>query len=1177
MSVHFSEIPKRELKPQRGWFSGRTNEAVIICFIIGSLITGLVTHQAWQDSVDNFEIAHQQEGLLLTQKVQETMSKHVADLVATAALLSTAEDVDEARFRRFIGMLNLHSDIISLVAWAPKQFERDKTGGEAPIRDLLLLGAVQDAPSRPVSFPIKYVWPATNTEQAKDWRGVDAVSKRIPERTAISAPALYDNRVLYDPVRIHHGGAAGNKLIILVPVHPDPAATTDHDIKHSSGAGYLVSIMDVNAAFGPALSGNTLIRQHISIINEYPVRPYAERFYLQLAEPAQPLSVWQTRLYDLLGLAAYAETFPMDVGEKWWSVHVLPLSSEVFRHILTVPLRVMAGGLLITAVLCIYLVQQGRRQTELRTTAAALKEKEGSLRSAQKIARMGSWHFSIAERTIQRSPNLDQLLSIDSETETKGYEKFLQRVHPDDRDTLVNARTQAIANGTDVDVEYRYRHPDGTEYIFHELAEPTFGPGGRAVGLTGTVQDITVRRKDEKKLAHMSTLLRAVFRDIPDCMVLADPNRNILHVSNSVTKVFGYDPQEIVGQSTRIFYADPAQYETQGKIRYNPNEKLKTLGATAYTVEYQRKDGRMFHGETIGTPVHDENNNVVGYLAVMRDISDRLVSERRLKENEQRFRSIFTEASQGILVHKDMKPTYVNHAFAEMFGFDTIDEVMALDSIAPLIKENDLSLLQSYHNARAAGDDAPAEYEFTGVKRDGTEINVRNRAVTVPWGDDVVICANMFDITGEIKTQRALKNASRMEAVGQLTGGIAHDFNNLLGIIMGNTDLVRTMARDIPKAGDRLDAVIRAAKRGRDLTRRLLAFSRQEVKEGQFINVNDVINEMDDLVSRTLTSEVEMQFALADDLWTVKVDPGDLGDVLINLSVNSRDAMPNGGQLLIETENQSIGPGQIINKEELTPGDYVIITMSDTGEGMSPEVRDKVFEPFFTTKEVGKGTGLGLSMVYGFIRRSGGDISIYSELGRGTRIRLYIPRADFSEDADTASPVATQPMPEMANTDGDAGDPPPFLSPATSPETSKFSAKAPPQDIRILVVDDEPDLLTATSDILRKIGYKTITAANAQEALSILAGPIGTSIDLMLTDVVMPGGTTGFDLAQEIEQKHPGISVLVTSGFTGKLNGHGARSSGNRAILHKPFDERSLAATVAKALNDRRRKETQAA
>lgn len=1108
MSIEFSETPKQRSKLQKVWFLRGTSEAIIICFTIGCLVTGIVTHQAWRDSVNNFEISHQQEGLLLAHLMEETISESVIELTATAAMIATSDVMDETRFRRFIDRLNLNPEVINLIAWAPKRFERDNNGREAPIRDLLEYGAVQKAPPRSVSFPITYTWSGANRDIAEEWLGIDAVSRIIPESGAISAPAPYDNHVLYDPVRILYGNASGNKLVILVPVHASPAMHPGHDQTSSNGSGYIVAIMDVNATVEPAISGNRLFRQHIAITNEYPVSPYAERFFLQLAEPRQQLSQWQAFVHDFLEIKKYEETFPIDVGDKWWSVQVFPLPAEVFSHILTVPLRVMAGGLLITAVLCFYLLQQDRRQNTLKKTTMALKEKEGSLRSAQKIARMGSWYYSIADREIQRSPNLNLLLGFNDEDGVEGFESFLQNIHPEDRDILVNARTQAVANGTDVDVEYRYQHPDGVEYIFHELAAPTFGPGGHVVGLTGTVQDITVRRQGEKKLAHMSTLLRAVFRDIPDCMILVDPDRRILLASDSVAKIFGHDPLELMGKSTDIFYADPADYEAQGKLRYNPNVKPNSDGAAAYTVEYRHKSGRVFHGDTIGTPVHDEDSNVVGYLAVIRDISDRLASDRRLRDNEQRFRSMFTEASQGILVHKNMKPSYANQAFADMFGFKSIDEVMALDSILSLIDQKDHGTVDGFLKKRSSGAGAPEEYEFRGIKRDGTKIVVRNRAVTVPWGDDIVICANMFDITEESKTRQALKNASRMEAVGQLTGGIAHDFNNLLGIIMGNTDLVRSMTRDLPNAVDRLDAISKAAKRGRDLTRRLLAFSRQEAKEGEHINVNDVIVELNDLVSRTLTSEVEMRFVLADDLWTVKVDPGDLGDVLINLSVNSRDAMPNGGQLLIETENRSIGPGQIINKTELTPGDYVVITISDTGEGMSPAVRDKVFEPFFTTKETGKGTGLGLSMVYGFIRRSGGDISVYSELGRGTTIRLYIPRVEHDAEHATdlseknavidheerAALPAPEAVPAMENT-------------ASRPIAVPTTSQTDPSEARILVVDDEPDLLMVTSDTLRKFGYKTITAATAQEALSILAGSMGRSVDMVLTDVVMPGGT----------------------------------------------------------------------
>ena len=376
-----------------------------------------------------------------------------------------------------------------------------------------------------------------------------------------------------------------------------------------------------------------------------------------------------------------------------------------------------------------------------------------------------------------------------------------------------------------------------------------------------------------------------------------------------------------------------------------------------------------------------------------------------------------------------------------------------------------------------------------------------------------------------------LAHGQRLQAVGELTGGIAHDFNNLLTVIQGNAELLDERYRDSDIHASKLAAMINtAACRGAELTARLLAFARRQPLDPRPTSVNGLIEEMHGLLNRTLGGHVELQLKLHQGLWPALIDPAQLETALLNLVINARDAMPEGGKLMIETANQELASGYAESRVEVTPGDYVLVAVSDTGTGMAPEVRERVFEPFFTTKKKGRGTGLGLSMVYGFVKQSNGHVAIYSEPGEGTTVRLYVPRS--IEDAARAKKRVNEPLPR-----GEA---------------------------RVLLVEDNDLVRKYTRDQLATLGYRVEAAADGLEAKTILESD--RPIDLLLTDVILPGGMSGRDLATLAEELRPGLKVLYMSGYTENAIVHHGRLDPGVTLLSKPFKRADLARKVHEVL-----------
>ena len=503
-----------------------------------------------------------------------------------------------------------------------------------------------------------------------------------------------------------------------------------------------------------------------------------------------------------------------------------------------------------------------------------------------------------------------------------------------------------------------------------------------------------------------------------------------------------------------------------------------------------------------------------------------------LQQSEERYRQVFdtNQAVKLIIDAEDGRIVEANNAAVIFYGYDI--ETLKAMSISEI---NILPEHQIREEMQSAERNEKLYFNFRHKLKSGKIRDVEVYSGPVQSDGRKLLYSIIHDVTERKLAEDALRRAQKMEAVGQLTGGIAHDFNNILSIVLGHLSLLERNDNYDEKSLQRIESIKIATQRAIDLTRQLLVFSRREADSLKLVDINQLVSEMDNLIIRSLTPEVEVEQVLDEGVWKTEIDPGDFKDALLNLTLNARDAMHGRGHLKIAVSNCVLDTKYCKVNAGVEPGEYVQLTVSDTGIGITDEEMEHIFEPFFTTKEKGEGTGLGLSMVFGFVHRSGGSIKVSSERGVETTFKLYLPRAQHASSDNSLEITDKEVLPKSIGNES------------------------------LLVVDDEKEIINIVTDILQAQGYKIYAASDGEQALKVLNQH--PDINMLLSDVVMPGGINGYELAEQAQSRHSNIKVLLSSGYTAKALKSDDKKSVQYSLLKKPYKSHDLVKKVRAILD----------
>lgn len=531
-----------------------------------------------------------------------------------------------------------------------------------------------------------------------------------------------------------------------------------------------------------------------------------------------------------------------------------------------------------------------------------------------------------------------------------------------------------------------------------------------------------------------------------------------------------------------------------------------------------------------------------GAVVMHMDITERRNADAREAEMKGRIERMMDQAGIGILVHRDYAPVFANPACVTMLGLEGQDDLLALSDVRSLFELPAGTELDSPHGDAAGPEAVRLLGQVAGRRRDGRPIIFRTRVFSMTWGSEEAVCVMIRDITDQLRVEDQLRAAQRLEAVGQLTGGIAHDFNNLLTVILGSGDMLVAALQHDPHLARLAGQTVIMAERGAELTKRLLAFARLQPLDPHRTDVNRRLGAIEDLLQRTLGAGIAITLDLSEDSWPAMIDAGELDNAILNLSINARDAMPDGGNLTIRTRNVQLDAQNADIGRDALPGAYVVVTVTDDGIGMTEATLARIFEPFFTTKDVGKGSGLGLSMVFGFVKQSQGHIHVRSLPGEGTTVELFLPRASAAVLAEPASPTR-------------------------DPSGPGLSGAVEQRPERIIMVEDDPPLRELVAAQLRQLGYHVVTAGTGLEAIAVLQ--TNAVIDLLFTDIAMPGGMSGIMLAKMAAMQRPNLPVLFTSGFAEGAAKEQLGSDAEFLLLTKPYRIEELALMIRRTLDRR--------
>jgi len=652
----------------------------------------------------------------------------------------------------------------------------------------------------------------------------------------------------------------------------------------------------------------------------------------------------------------------------------------------------------------------------------------------------------------------------------------------------------------------------------------------------GMAHDVTESKRAEDEIRKNRNMLAHIIDSIPQAVFWKDRDSVYLGCNKVFARRAGIgSPDEIAGKTD--FDLSWLREESE-HYRADDREVMEFDRPKLHFLEKQQKpDGTQAWVETTKIPLKDQEGRVYGVLGVFEDITERRRTESALRESEDNLRLILESVGEAIYgIDLEGRCTICNPSLLRLLGYRHAEDLLGKEMHAMIhhtrsdgtpCKEEDCRIIRSIRIREGIHADDEVFW-----RADGTSFPVEYWSYPQMKGDEIVGAVVAFvDITERRSLEGQLRQSQKMEAVGSLAGGVAHDFNNLLTVILGYTEMLNLRFPPGDPSRRDIEEIHKAGKRAEGITRQLLAFSRKQILQPRVIGINSIVKEMDRMIRRLIGEDIDIVARLDDGLWDVMVDPGQVEQVVMNLAVNARDAMPGGGKLTIETSNAVLSEEYSHSHVPVAPGPYAMLAISDTGVGMDEETSSKIFEPFFTTKEKGKGTGLGLSTVYGIVKQSGGYIWVYSEPGKGTTFKVYFPRTEDRKDA-------------PGKTVSDAED-------LRGEET-------------VLLVEDDESIRKLAAAILGRYGYTVIPACDGVDALEVSEAHEG-EIGLLLTDVIMPR-MGGGELFNRLRRLRPDIKVLYVSGYTNNAIVHQGVLDPGIAFLQKPYTPVSLARKVKEVL-----------
>ncbi|WP_404419934.1 PAS domain S-box protein [Marinospirillum sp.] len=807
----------------------------------------------------------------------------------------------------------------------------------------------------------------------------------------------------------------------------------------------------------------------------------------------------------------------------WLGFLISPAAPEDFSMLYVLANRLLAtAAILATGWLLAYLrraeFQHLRQQLLMDEQLQDLVAEKERFIALSKTLPLSIWTANNEGEIDFVSEQLSGQLGVDSETLKQHWPDY---IHPEDRQSTLDAWQKGLKQGKEYRHEFRFRYAQGN-YVWHLLtAIPLREKDGSIRGWLGSSMSIHDQKQLLQEKDKLLERLNIVLESIADGFATLDENLCFTYVNEMATQVLNQSEEELLGQA---FVEHPVVQ--QGRATIEAVQQVMRTG------QPRQLEDNTHAGNWYSLSIYPFQGGVSIYF---RDITEQHKAQEELKllrTAVSRLNDVIIITEAEPMTAPGPRIVFVNEAFERITGYSK-EEVIGQSP--RLLQGPGTQQAEAKRIGHAMRKWQSVRGELLNYKKNGEafwfELDIVPLADETGWFTHWVAVER--DITEKKELQQQLQHSQRMESIGQLTGGIAHDFNNLLTVISGNLELLVELLDKEPRLQALAKTSARAADRGAQLTRGLLTFARKQILQPRDININFLMQEMLPLLNSSVGERMEIHLAPEENLWTALIDESYLESSLLNLVINARDASPEGGVVQLETANVTLDDDYAARHAEVLPGDYVMLAISDHGTGIHPDILDHIFEPFFTTKDKARGTGLGLSMVFGFIKQSGGHISVYSEPEQGSCFRLYLPRANGYKPQQPADKPA---------------------------DKNKSGGKT-------LLIAEDNDLVREFAVIqLEDAGYRVIEAETGDQALAILESGSGQAIDLLFTDIIMPGQLNGLQLAEKANQLYPELPIIFTSGFTENALPQQFGKQLPAKMLGKPYKRQALLETIAEGL-----------